>query len=268
METDISKISIGIIGAGAMGGSIALGLAKVERISNQNIWISSRTESKMQVFKDLGMRTFVDNRAVAKAADVLFLAVKPWLVEGVLDEIQGVLGKKEQILVSVAAGVDSGRLKKYVKNEDKPRLQVMMSIPNIAIKNLLSVTFLSTLGAKERQACLVKEVLGAMGSVFEVEEKMLSAGTTLASCGIAYALRYIRAATEGAVEMGFRADVAQQIVAGTVAGAASLLKQAGAHAEAEIDKVTTPRGLTIKGLNEMERQGFSNAVIAGLKAGL
>ena len=96
----------------------------------------------------------------------------------------------------------------------------------------------------------------------------MNAGMVLASCGIANALRYVRAATEGGVQLGFRAGEAQHIVAQTLRGAASLLDADGAHAETEIDKVTTPGGLTIRGLNAMEQAGFSNAVIRGLLAAM
>jgi pyrroline-5-carboxylate reductase len=107
-----------------------------------------------------------------------------------------------------------------------------------------------------------------MGSTLITEERLLAAGTTLASCGIAYAMRYVRAASEGGVEIGFKADDAKAIVLQTVKGAVELLQTNGNHPEAEIDKVTTPGGVTIKGLNEMEHAGFSSAVIRGIKAGM
>lgn len=86
----------------------------------------------------------------------------------------------------------------------------------------------------------------------------------LASCGIAYALRYVRAATQGGIELGMREDVARKAIAQTLIGAAELLLQNNTHPEIEIDRVTTPGGITIKGLNAMEAAGFSNSVIAGL----
>ncbi|WP_303037550.1 pyrroline-5-carboxylate reductase dimerization domain-containing protein, partial [uncultured Duncaniella sp.] len=92
------------------------------------------------------------------------------------------------------------------------------------------------------------------------------AATSIASCGIAYALRYIRAAMEGSVELGIRAPLAQEMIVQTLIGAASLLQEPGTHPETEIDKVTTPGGLTIRGLNAMEHSGFTSAVINGLKA--
>ena len=110
----------------------------------------------------------------------------------------------------------------------------------------------------------VKALFDSMGDTIFTDEAHLGSGTALASCGIAYALRYIRAASEGGVQLGFKADDATRIVAQTVKGAVSLLESSGKHPEQLIDQVTTPGGVTIKGLNAMEEAGFSNAVIKGL----
>ena len=112
---------------------------------------------------------------------------------------------------------------------------------------------------------LVVKVFDAVGETMAVEARQFGAGMALASCGIAYAMRYVRAATEGGVELGFKADAAKDIVLQTIKGAALLLQKSGANPEAEIDKVTTPGGFTIRGLNAMEKEGFTNAVIEGLK---
>ena len=109
-------------------------------------------------------------------------------------------------------------------------------------------------------------VFNDLGKALFVEERLLGMGTAMAGCGIAYAMRYVRAAMEGGVELGFKADLSRDIVLQTVKGAVALLEATGHHPEAEIDKVTTPGGLTIKGLNEMEHAGFTSAVVRGLKA--
>jgi pyrroline-5-carboxylate reductase len=144
---------------------------------------------------------------------------------------------------------------------------LFLVIPNIAIAQMESMTFMVPVGANEKQTTTIKEVFDEMGKTLITDEKHLAAGTTLASCGIAYAMRYIRAASEGGVELGFKADDAKKIVMQTMEGAVSLLEASGLHPEAAIDLVTTPGGVTIKGLNEMEHAGFTSAVIRGLKAG-
>ena len=121
---------------------------------------------------------------------------------------------------------------------------------------------------KNTVQCDVEGLFKAVGRTFICPERLLPAGTTLASCGLAYAMRYVRASTEGGVELGFRAHEAQEIVLQTVLGVVRLLQASGMHPEQAVDLVTTPGGLTIRGLNEMERAGFSSAVIRGLKAGM
>ena len=112
----------------------------------------------------------------------------------------------------------------------------------------------------------ILHIFQELGDAMLVEERLMGAGMALASCGIAYAMRYIRAATEGGVELGMYARDAQRIVQQTLRGAVELLEATGGHPEEEIDKVTTPGGITIRGLNAMEQNGFSNSVIQGLKA--
>ena len=116
------------------------------------------------------------------------------------------------------------------------------------------------------QIAAVSEIFSRMGKVMVVEERLMGAGTALASCGIAYVMRYVRAATEGGVELGMYARDAQRIVEQTLQGAVALLRANQSHPEQEIDKVTTPGGITIRGLNAMEQAGFTNSVIQGLKA--
>jgi pyrroline-5-carboxylate reductase len=138
--------------------------------------------------------------------------------------------------------------------------------PNTAIEVSESVSTVSGSNVSKDQEILISELFGELGKVFIVPENQLNAFMSLSSCGIAYAFRYIRAAMEAGVEMGVYPQTAKEVVLQTLKGAVALLEKTNAHPEAEIDKVTTPGGITIRGLNEMEAQGFSNAVIKGLKA--
>ncbi len=137
-------------------------------------------------------------------------------------------------------------------------------MPNTAAAIQQSMTCLSFNNATEKQIAFAKELFSTIGKIAVIEEKLMDAATILGSCGTAYALRYIRASIQGGIEIGFDANTASLIAAQTVKGAAELLLQKGAHPEQEIDKVTTPKGLTITGLNEMEHQGFSSAIIKGI----
>jgi pyrroline-5-carboxylate reductase len=167
----------------------------------------------------------------------------------------------------VAAGVKSESIKEWIAKDSK-MIPLFLVIPNIAIAQLQSMTFIVPSVATETQHTeQVVALFDSMGKTIITDEQHLAAGTTLASCGIAYAMRYVRAASEGGVELGFKADDAKQIVMQTMKGAVELLQATGLHPEAAIDLVTTPGGVTIKGLNEMEHAGFTSSVIRGLKAG-
>lgn len=262
-------MKISIIGAGAMGGAIAKGLAKGETFKSEDITVSAPSQATLDRFAGTGMSLTHDNRVAAELADIVCIAVKPWIVESVVREIKPVLNYRRQIIIVVAAGVSSEQMNTWLRKDDTDELPpLFLIIPNTAIEMLCSMSFIAPVNAQDGHIKLIKQIFDEMGESMIVEEKMLAAGSTIASCGIAYAMRYIRASTEGGVEIGFRADVAKRIVLQTVKGAVALLQANGNHPEAEIDKVTTAGGITIRGLNEMEHAGFTSAVIRGLKAGM
>lgn len=254
-----------------MGGAIVRGMLNSKKYDAADITVADPSQKTTEFFAERGVNVTTDNRAAASTADIIFVVVKPWLVETVLKEIKNSMDYDRQTLIVVAAGITSGKIKEWlgdgnVQDNDLPA--IFLAIPNIAISELSSMTFIVPVKASDADTTTVKGIFDSMGSTLVTEERLLPAGTTLASCGIAYAMRYIRAASEGGVELGFKADDAKAIVLQTVKGAIDLLFANGNHPEAEIDKVTTPGGVTIKGLNEMEHAGFTSAVIRGLKAGM
>ena len=137
-----------------------------------------------------------------------------------------------------------------------------MPITAIAIQQ--SITCLSNSNASVKEIQWITHMFETVGKVAVIDEKLMDAATVLGACGTAYAMRYIRANIQGGIEIGFDAATASLIAAQTVKGAAELLLQKGTHPEQEIDKVTTPKGCTIAGLNEMEHQGFSSSLIRGI----
>ena len=257
-------MKIAVIGAGAMGGATVEGLIKGETFKNDDITVSDPSQAVVDKFAKMGVSVTTDNKLAAETADIVCVVVKPWLVERVLKNIKEDLNPKKQILIVIAAGVPSASIREWL-GEQCPAL--FLIIPNIAIAELSSMTFVVPVDATEQQTQTILNIFNEMGDTLITDEQHLAAGTTLASCGIAYAMRYIRAAAEGGVELGFKADDAKKIVMQTMKGAVDLLQASGMHPEAAIDLVTTPGGLTIKGLNEMEHAGFTSAVIRGLKAG-
>lgn len=261
-------MKIAIIGAGAMGGAMADGLLSAGVFSATDMTIADPAAAVTERFKAKGVLTTNDNKAAATSADIVAVVVKPWLVQTVLEEIKPVLAYDRQLLIVIAAGVKSDCIRQWLRKDGERPIPLFLVIPNTAIAVGASMTFIVPFDATEEQTATVVGVFDAVGVSMVIEESSLAAGTALASCGIAYAMRYIRASVEGGVEIGFKAGEAQAIVMQTVKGAVSLLQANHSHPEAEIDKVTTPGGVTIKGLNEMEHAGFTSAVIRGLKAGI
>ena len=258
-------MKIAVIGAGAMGGATVEGLIKGQYFKNDDITVADPSQAVTEKFAKMGISVTSDNKLAADTADIVCVVVKPWLVERVLKDIKPELDPKKQILIVIAAGVSSESIKGWLGESCPP---LFLVIPNIAIAEMASMTFVVPIGASEKDIQTVTDIFNEMGSTLITDEQHLAAGTTLASCGIAYAMRYVRAASEGGVELGFKADDAKAIVMQTMKGAVELLEASGMHPEAAIDLVTTPGGVTIKGLNEMEHAGFTSAVIRGLKAGL
>ena len=253
-------MKIALIGAGNMGGATALGLAAA--LPQAAITVTAKHAATLEKFAARGIRTSLDNVAAARDAEVVVLAVKPWLAQGVLDELRPVLPGK--VLVSFVAGVPSSELMSWLEGCDVSGAYTV--IPNLAIEVGQSMTFIHELRGSADTLATVCSLFDAVGRTAVVDEKRLGAGMMLASCGTAFALRYVRASAEGGVELGLYPQEALAAVLQTVRGAADLLEAHGTHPEAEIDRVTTPGGITIKGLNAMEEAGFSAAVVAGLKA--
>lgn len=253
-----------IIGVGAMGGAIARGLLE-SGMAPADLLLANPHTDRLAPLAGRGATVTTSNTEAARQADTIVLAVKPWLLQGVAGELAAAVDLAGKNIISVAAGVGATELEQWLGvADDKGNVgSVAVAIPNTAAALCRSMTFvLPVCGSCEAAEALFERV----GEVQLIDEAHIPAAMALASCGIAYAMRYIRAAQEGGVELGLRAADAQRIVCQTVMGAASLLLQPGVHPEAEIDKVTTPGGLTIRGLNAMEAAGFTPAVIAGLRA--
>lgn len=259
-------MNITVIGAGNMGGALIHGWAKSGRIDS--ITISDKNEKLLADFKQKypSLNTTTDNVEAVKGADIVVVVVKPWLMPIVLGELKGVLDYKKQIVVSDAANFTTDDLAATL---EQPEGEFFYVIPNIAAEFGASMSFIAKgKTASEESLSKVKALYDLAGDTLVVTENLVGPGMMMASCGIAYVMRYIRAQMEGGCEMGFYPAQAKQIALQTMQGAVSLLKETGWHPEEAIDKVTTPGGVTIKGLNELDHAGFNSAVIRSLKAGL
>lgn len=253
-----------IIGGGNMGGAIALGLATGNFFRPEDITVINRRQEKAEEWRSkyASINAIAGDYTPVASADIVLLAIKPWLVKDFLSEHKELFKNPKQLLLSVAAGISLFDMEDWTF----PGKIIFGIMPNTAIAVKQSMTFITSLNESDEQRQLIINIFSELGKVQHIEEKQMSAAMSLASCGIAYAFRYIRAASEGGVEMGISPVKSRDIVMQTLRGAIELLEANGTHPEEEIDKVTTPGGITIKGLNEMEHAGFTSAVIKGLKA--
>jgi pyrroline-5-carboxylate reductase len=250
---------IAIIGGGNLGTAIAEGLLKSKFCKAAEITVTKRNISTLKSLEDKGVNITSDNNAAVRNSELVILAIKPFQVKDVLTALKKDITAKH-ILVSVVTGVSVADIDEVVKK----KLPLFRAMPNTAIAIQESMTCISYSNATEAQIKLVKDLFDTVGKVTVIDEKLMDAATVLGACGTAYAMRYIRANIQGGIEIGFDSATANLIAAQTVKGAAELLLQKGTHPEQEIDKVTTPKGCTIAGLNEMEHQGFSSSLIKGI----
>ena len=247
---------IAIIGAGNMGGAVALGLNRFA--PEFSLKVTTAHASTLEKYAAVGIESTLDNASAASWADVIVLGVKPWLVQSVLGQIGPCLSGK--VLLSLAAGIPSAQMKEWLADTGAQAAYTV--IPNLAAEIGESMTFASAIQGEADD--LVKTLFDRLGKTLLVDEKRLQAGMMVASCGTAFALRYARAAMEGGVQLGLYPHEAREAVYQTMKGAVDLSQSRGTHPEADIDRVTTPGGITIRGLNAMEEAGFTAAVIAGL----
>lgn len=252
---------IAIIGGGNLGSAIAKGLLKSKFARASDIIITRRNIATLPHLKEKNILVTNDNNDAVKKSDVIILAVKPFQVADVLTGIKNELNKNK-MLISVATGVLISEMESVIQQE----LPFFRAMPNTAISIQQSMTCICSKNASVKEIGYVTDLFDKLGKVVTIDEKLMEASTILGACGIAYALRFIRANIQGGIEIGFDAATATLIASQTVKGAAELLIQSGHHPEQEIDKVTTPKGCTIAGLNEMEHRGFSSSLIRGVVA--
>lgn len=251
-----------IIGAGNMGGSIARGLAKGTIIPANDIIVANPSQGKLDALKAEfpALQITNDNQEAVTGAELIILAVKPWLIKPVVSELKL---KSKQLLLSVAAGVPFEELAHYVADKEMTMFRI---IPNTAISELESMTLIASRNASQEQEQLMLDVFNQMGLAMLIPEEKFAAATSMASCGTAYVLKYIQAAMQAGIELGIYPKDGMRMVAQCMKGAAELILNNDTHPSIEIDKVCTPGGITIKGINELDHDGFTSAVINAIKA--
>lgn len=254
----MKKNKITILGGGNIGTSLAKGLVRSGQYTTEEIIIGEKRESRISFLKSAGFSVTDNNTEAISDAEIIIMAVKPQQFDSLREEIKGSISSKH-LLISTITGISHREIENAFG--PVPNIRIM---PNTAVEICESMTCMSFRNIKPDQEKKITAMFEKMGKTIVIPEELMDAATVAGSCGIAFALRFMRAMSQGGIEIGFNAEMSQLIVAQTVQGAAKLILETSNHPEREIDKVTTPQGITISGLNEMEHQGLSSAVIRGI----
>ncbi len=253
--------NITIIGGGNLGKSIISGLANSDLFEAKEITVVDKSKYNLkEVEENLGVHTSQEAVPAIKGAKWVILCVQPRQLAIVLEEIKEVL-TADQILISTVTGTSIEEINAVV-----PTNKVVRVMPNTGASKQLSMTCIAANEDALVELAAVEKMFDTIGKTLVIEERMMQAATVLGASGTAFFLRFLRAMIQGGIQMGFHPEEAQIIAVQTGIGAATLVAENGTHPEREIDKVTTPRGCTIEGLNEMEHQGLSSSVIKGIMA--
>lgn len=257
-EVEIGKIAI--LGGGNLGRALARGWVEAGTFEPADVRVTRRHPERLSGLAADGFVVGADNVAAVRAADCVVIAVQPRQLPALLEEIAPSLARDGTPVISVVTGVLLADLRDALGDE----LPLVRAMPNTAVETLSSMTCLAGDPPDGPGVALAGELFDALGRTMVIDEEMMLPATALCACGIAFFLRTIRAAAQGGTEIGFHAEEALTLAAQTARGAAELVLRGDSHPEGEIDRVATPRGCTIAGLNELEHHGFSSAMIRGI----
>lgn len=253
-------MKIGIIGTGNLGLSIAKGLIINNTITS--LYLTKRKIDSIIEWNDNRKITVTqDNIEAVKNSDIIIFSVQPQQFESVLNEVKGFFNEKH-VIISTITGFHISKIESIIGK----KIPIIRSMPNTAISVGKSMTCLCCNISGNKKIDLAKAIFNGLGTSIQISEKDMQAATVICASGIAFWMRIIRAMTQAGVQLGFEANESIKMSVHTAIGASSLLINNNSHPEEEIDKVTTPNGCTIIGLNEMEHTGLSSSIIQGIVA--
>lgn len=249
---------IAILGGGNLGTSMARGLIKSNYVSRDKLIITDKRESRLGYLKKEGFQVSDNNHGAVTMSETVFMSVKPQQFKELAEEIKESLSEG-QVIISTISGISHKDIETALGSYPVARI-----MPNTALEICESMTCIAFSNTVKDQETGILTLFGRLGKTLVIPEELMNAATVTGACGIAFALRFMRAMSQGGIEIGFNSEMSHFITAQTIKGAAQLIMETTHHPESEIDRVTTPQGITISGLNEMEHQGLSSAVIRGL----
>ena len=257
------KQTFGFLGAGRMATALARGMVKAGLIKSRQLVASDVVPTAGRAFaKMTGGKVLKGNAEVLRKADVIVIAVKPHQVLELLSELDGEVTPKH-LFISIASGVMLEKLENTLGGKARV-IRVMPNTPALVREG--AAGFARGRRATAGDAKLAAQVLGAVGLAVEVPERLINAVTGLSGSGPAYGFQIIEALSDGGVAVGLPRELATQLAAQTMLGAAKMVLETGEHPGTLKDMVTSPGGTTIEGLHELEAAGVRNGLMNAVRA--
>lgn len=256
-------MKVAFIGLGNMGASLAKAVAK--EVDAQDLLLVNRSPQKVQEFISQYGGTASDLEQVFQEAEVIFLGVKPYQICPLLEEYQGILAQRYNLLlVSMAAGLELEKMADVFQNDQMGIIRIMPNTPVAIGQGVISLA--RSQAVTDQQIAQVKQLLAGAGALYEIEEKLMDPATAVAGCGPAFVYQMIEAMADAGVALGLSREQALQMAGQTFKGAASMVLETGQHPGSLKDAVCSPGGSTIAGVNHLEQVGLRGNIIAGVEA--
>lgn len=254
---------IAFIGAGNMAEALIRGIVASKQVRALSIIASDVSKSRLDhISRQVGVKSSSDNKAAIKGASIIFIAVKPNMVDTVLAELGGLISS-DQLVISIAAGVTISRIEKQLTNK-VPVIRAMPNTPALVLEGATAISPGSYV--QQSQIILAQQLLSAVGKVVVVTESLMDAVTGLSGSGPAYIFMVIESLADAGVKEGLSREVAITLAAQTVLGAAKMVIETGDHPAALKDKVASPGGTTIAGIAALETAGLRKALMHAVTA--
>jgi pyrroline-5-carboxylate reductase len=262
-QTEMLEQKIGFVGAGQMATALAKGFVRAELTGGDLLLAADPVAEMAARFAEAtGASVANDNLELVERADVVFLAVKPQVMRSVLEEIGPAL-TSEKLVVSIAAGVPIKKMAAALGGQAR-LVRVMPNTPCLVGRGACG--FCLGPGATEPDAALVESLLSSVGIAYRVPEQLIDTVTGLSGSGPAFVYTIIEALSDGGVRMGLPRNIATALAAQTVAGAAEMVLSTGEHTGTLKDRVTSPGGTTIAGIQVLEEGGLRAALMGAVEA--
>ena len=256
-------MKVAFIGLGNMGASLAKAVAK--EVAAKDLLLVNRSPQKVQEFIGQYGGTASDLEEAFKEAEVIFLGVKPYQICPLLEEYQGILAQRSNLLLaSMAAGLELEKMADVIQNDQVGLIRIMPNTPVAIGQGVISLA--RSQAVTDQQVAQVNQLLAGAGALYEIEETLMDPATAVAGCGPAFVYQMIEAMADAGVSLGLSREQALQMAAQTFQGAGQMVLETGEHPARLRDAVCSPGGSTIAGVNRLEQVGLRGNIIAGVEA--